>query len=149
MHKQELKHNSWKTIKNDIEALPDSKNWLNLSNAQKIHSQHSQKLQSLSALIRKISQSETVEDHIEIICESLQNMHSSKPKAEKFLSANHLKLFSKNLNPIPKFIKPSQKSNEQYTVVKELVEKLVGDDEPEVISKFLRSQFSCLRERVT
>ena len=149
MHKKEFKQSSWKTLKDDIKALPKPKNWLDLSNAQKIHSQHTQKLGSLSALIRKISQSERVEDHIEIMCESLQRMHSSKPKAENFLSAAHLKLFFEYLIPIPKFVKPSPKYDEQYKAVIELVEKLVGDDEPEIVSRFLRSQFLCLRERVT
>ena len=100
-------------------------------------------------MIMKISQSDRVEDHIQIMCESLEIMHFSKPKADKFLSASHLRLFLAHLNPIPKFVKPSQKYDEQYKVVEELVEKFVGDDEPEVVSRFLRSLFSCHRERVT
>ena len=85
MHKQKLRQSSWSTLKNDIETLPDPKNWLDLSNAQKIHNQHTQKLGSLNALIRKISQTSRVEDHIQIMCESLKIMHWSKPKPQKFL----------------------------------------------------------------
>ena len=112
IHKQELRTNSWSTVKADIEALPKPKKWSNLSNAQKKHSQHTEKLGSLGAMIMKISQSDRVEDHIQIMCESLKIMHWSKPKPQKFLSTVHLKLFFSYLNPIPEFVKPRPKYDE-------------------------------------
>ena len=112
-----------------------------------MHSQHRQKLSGLNALITKISQSKKVEDHIEVTCESLKLMHHSKPQDQKFLSAAHLSLFLEYLSPLPRFEQPRQIYNEHYGTVKELVEKILGSDEPEIVTKFLRSQFQGLRTK--
>ena len=102
---------------------------------------------SLTAMIKKISQSEEVEDHIAVTCEALDKMHQFKPKAQQFLSAAHLGLLFEFLSPLPKFDKPRQIYQEHYGTVKQLVEKIVGGNEPKVIASFLKSQFQCLRTK--
>ena len=98
-------------------------------------------------LIRKISKSETVDDHIEIVAESLNSIHKGKPKAEQFLSAAHLSLFYKYLTPVPKFEKLLPMYQEQYDAVKGFVKHLAGCNYPKTLSCFLRSQFPCLASR--
>ena len=101
----------------------------------------------LSALISKISNSEEVDDHIQIMCECLERKHLRKPKPKQFLSTAHLKQFSNYLTPISKFSQPLAKHSEHYEAVKEIVKKTVGSYNPEDVSRFLRSQFTCLRDR--
>ena len=74
---------------------------------------------SLSALISKISNSEEVEDHIQIMSESLEKKHLGKQKPNQFLSTAHLKQFSNYLTPISQFSTPLPKHNEHYEAVKE------------------------------
>ena len=108
---------NWEQIPG-AQLKPISKPFLNLRSGvifptrKKKHSQHTKKLGSLGAMIMKISQSDRVEDHIQIMCESLKIMHWSKPKPQKFLSTVHLKLFFSYLNPIPEFVKPRPKYDE-------------------------------------
>ena len=89
MHKVPLIKHGWRTVRAEIELLPNSLKWVDLSNVQKSHSQNTQKLGSLCALIRKISQSDMVEDHMKLTCESLAKLHKSKPRyAQQYLSAS-------------------------------------------------------------
>ena len=83
-----------------------------------------------------------MKDHIRVICESLIGTHKSKSNGQKFLSSgNHIQMFLKHLGALPKFTHPLQKHKSYYVAVKELVKKVAGDDDPETVSGFLKSQF--------
>ena len=90
MHKETLIKHGWRTIRAEIERLPKSLKWVDLTNEQKNFHQHGQKLGSLCELIRKISQSDMVEDHIKLMCESLAKINATNPNAEQFLSGSHI-----------------------------------------------------------
>ena len=95
----------------------------------------------------KISQSEKVEEHIELICDCLKGIHKKKPNPQWFLSGAHLKLFYKHLRPLNKFVKLLPMYKDQYEAVKEFVHKIAGGEEPQIVSSFLRSLFPSLRAR--
>ena len=109
-----------------------------------MHSQHIKKIAGLNALIVKISGCNDVEDHIELVCESLQSIHKGKPKDEQFLSIAHLQLFIEYLNALPKFTKPLLKYKKHYEAFKEVVKKIAGGDEIATMISFLNSQFPFL-----
>ena len=75
MHKDSLIKHGWRTLRAEIESLPKSLRWVDLSNEQKKFHQHGQKLGILCELIQKISQSDMVEDHIKLMCESLAKIN--------------------------------------------------------------------------
>ena len=121
---------NWTSLKSSIEDLPDPKSWLNLSDVQKIHSQHTQKIDCLSAMIRKITRSDDVGDQIEVAFESLERSHIGKSKDGQFLSGADLQSVFEYLVPLPKFKSPLAKYKRYYEAVKELIKKIAGDDDP-------------------
>ena len=147
MHQKSFEVVSWGTIKQSIEDLPRPKNWHNVSSVQKLHSQHLKKLDVLNQLIRKISGTNDIEDHIEVICESLEGIHKDKPKHQQFLSGAHLHFFFEHLIQLPKFKKPLLKFKTHYEAVNELVKKIAGTNELETITYFLKTQFPSLRAK--
>ena len=112
-----------------------------------MHSQHIQKLNSLSAHIKQISQSSNVADHIELCLQTLLHLHKGKCHDQQFISASHLPLLYRYLTTLPKFTTPQPKHQLQYDAVKGLVKFLAGSEEPEILTSFLRSQFACLKNR--
>ena len=145
MHSRPLGELTWSKLKSSIEALPNPKNWLNLSDVQKIHSPHTQKIASLSALINKISGSDDVAEHIEVTLESLKRIHGGKSTDGKFLSGAHLQCIFEHVIPLPKFEKPLGKYQSSYEAVKKLVKTIAGEDDQVRVKSFLESQFPSLR----
>ena len=94
MDQKQFKILTWETLKQSIKDLPKPKNWHNVSNVQKMHTRHLQKLAVLNELISKIAATDDVGDHIEVACESLENLHKGKPKDQNFL---FLQNFTKNI----------------------------------------------------
>lgn len=149
MHKESLIKHGWRTIRAEIESLPKSMRWVDLTKEQKSFHQHGQKLGSLCELIRKISQSEMVEDHIKLMCESLAKIQMTNPNAEQFLSGSHIPVLFEYLKPLPKFVKLVPRYQSHYDAAEEVVKKVAGSDEPKILKKFLKAQFKFLFPRAS
>ena len=141
MHSRPLGELTWSKLKSSIEALPNPKNWLNLSDVQKIHSPHTQKIVSLSALINKISGSDDVAEHIVVTLESLRRMHGGKSTDGKFLSGAHLRCIFEHVTPLPKFEKPLGRYQSSYEAVKKLFKTIAGEDDQVRVKSFLDLNF--------
>ena len=107
-HKAALKV-TWKSLQSAIESLPNPKKHCDLSVLQRKHGQHMQRTSCLEALIKKIAQSDAVEDHIELTSMCLVSIHKQKPMPASFLTARHLPLYFQHLRDLPAFTEPIQK----------------------------------------
>ena len=139
-HKAALKV-TWKSLQSAIESLPNPKKHCDLSVLQRKHGQHMQRTSCLEALIKKIAQSDAVEDHIELTSMCLVSIHKQKPMPASFLTARHLPLYFQHLRDLPAFTEPIQKYKDHYTAAKQLVIKIAGSEDAKILSIFLKSIF--------
>ena len=139
-HKAALKV-TWKSLQSAIESLPNPKKHCDLSVLQRKHGQHMQRTSCLEALIKKIAQSDAVEDHIELTSMCLVSIHKQKPMPASFLTARHLPLYFEHLSALPAFTEPKQSHKDHYAAVKQLVVKIAGAEDGKTLSTFLKSIF--------
>ena len=132
---------TWKTLSSAVATLPEPIPYKQLTQKQKIHSQHSTKIKTLDILLTKLTGSNRLEDHIILIADRLKHIHKMNPAKARFLSLNHLGLFADYLIPLTKFTTPKPEFQAQYDTIKVLAEKLAGTNDPETICRFLRTQF--------
>ena len=132
---------TWKSLKPAIESLPNPKKYCELSALQRKHGQHLRRISSLAALIKKVSQSDAAEDHIELTSMCLVSIHKQKPKAAAFLTGRHLPLYFQHLRALPPFTEPLQAYKHHYTAAKQLVVKIAGAEDAKTLSTFLKSIF--------
>ena len=92
-------------------------------------------------MIKKIAQSDAIEDHIELTSMCLVSIHKQKPKAASFLTARHLPLYFQHLRALPAFTEPIQLYKDHYAAVKQLVVKIAGAEDGKTLSTFLKSIF--------
>ena len=110
---------------------------------------HQIRLSCLSALIRKIAMTDSIEDHIEITTRSLVLLHKEKQNADTLLAARNLQLYFQLIKPLPVFSKPLPRYQDHYLAVEQLVLKIAGSDDQKILSAFLKRQFPKIFPKMT